>query len=259
MGESTLSTIPTRGRRGAFFAVLVLGGVTFAAPSHAETFAITLTNLTNPTANSGQPFSVPIFTMHSSLLSLWEMDGIASPELNAIAQDADNTGMLSFLSGLQTDDVVSSVVTPTMSALLPGQSVSFTITTDAAHPFLSSVWMLGRTNDGFAGNNALNLFDAVALGNIDLFAFDAGSEVNNEDALFLPALGGTLNDPESGLITLHTGIRGDADAPASWNWTGAVARVSVTAVVPEASSALLFAGASLLGGVILSRRARRNA
>ena len=166
--------------------------------------------------------------------------------------------MLSFLNGLQTDGVVSSVVVPSATVLMPGGSITFNITTDAAHPFLSSVWMLGRTNDGFAGNNALNLFGATGLGTFDLPALDAGSEVNNEEALFLPALGGTLNDPENGLIALHTGIRGDADAPTSWNWTGSVARVSV-AVVPEASSALLFAGASFLGGVIISCRAKRSA
>ena len=43
--------------------------------------------------------------------------------------------------------------------------------------------------------------------------------------------GGNMRDPENGVITIHTGIRGDADAPASWNFDPAlVAQVTLTPV-----------------------------
>ncbi len=235
-------------------AALAIGSLLSTAHHlRAETFSITLTNLTSTGPNSGQPFSPPVFVTHDATLSLWEAGQAASPGLALIAEEGSN-GIL--VTDLQTQlgAGVSQIVTPSISPLMPGQSLTFTVTTDATRPFLSSVWMLGRTNDGFAGNNALDLFGVLAPGGFDLFAFDAGSEVNNESALFLPALGGTLNDPENGTVSLHTGIRGDADAPASWNFSGAVARVTVV-VVPEPATLWLLSG-GILTGVALVRRKR---
>jgi hypothetical protein len=64
----------------------------------------------------------------------------------------------------------------------------------------------------------------------DLYAYDAGTEQNTEKKEDLPALGG-LGRPEEKLpIRRHTGIRGDADAPADWGWEVAkpAARMTVT-------------------------------
>ena len=67
---------------------------------------------------------------------------------------------------------------------------------------------------------------------VNLLAYDAGSEKNNEANGFLNALGlGNARDLENGVITNHPGIRGDANAPAAWNWLpGPVASLTITAM-----------------------------
>ena len=81
---------------------------------------------------------------------------------------------------------------------------------------------------GFAGLDAYALKKATTL---DVIGYDAGSENNNEKKGFLGALGGgNERDPENGVITKHTGIRGDADAPKAWNWdvSKPVAHITIT-------------------------------
>ena len=213
--------------------------------SHAQiiSFAVTLTNLTNSAANSGQPFSPAVFATHDSSLAFWDIGAPASFGLQQIAEEGNN---LPFLSDLALAGSAVKTTRTLAAPTLPGQSISFTITTDTSHRFLSSVWMLGRTNDGFSG---LRSFDLTTVGaatvSFNLNAFDAGTEVNNEQAQYLAALGGVFNDPENGVVGVHPGLRGSSDptsnAPDSWKWTGPVARVSITsAAAPEPGTLALF-------------------
>ena len=63
-------------------------------------------------------------------------------------------------------------------------------------------------------------------------ALDAAVAAGATEVVLLGALGGgNMRDPENGVITLHTGIRGDADAPIAWNFDPSlVARVTITPV-----------------------------
>ena len=93
--------------------------------------------------------------------------------------------------------------------------------------------MLGNTNDGFSGVSGIDAYKLSAPMTVEVRGYDAGSEKNNEKKGYLGALGGGNDrDPENGVITYHTGIRGDADAPKDWNWdvTQPVARVTFTPV-----------------------------
>lgn len=231
--------------------LLVAPGATRVARAQSQEFQITLTNLTG-----AQPFSPPVFVTHDSTLGLWRAGETASPGLRQIAEEGDNAALLLDLS--LAGSTVGSVFTPLGNPLGPGGSVSFFFTADAAHPLLSSAWMLGRTNDGFSGQSGLDLFGLNGTGTFDLLAYDAGTENNNELALFLPALGGPFNDPENGVIGLHTGIRGDADAPATWNWTGPVARVTIAAVPEPSTGVLIAAGTLFWFATITRRRAERG-
>jgi hypothetical protein len=70
---------------------------------------------------------------------------------------------------------------------------------------------------------------------VDVMGLDAGPEKNNEEKGFMPAFGfGNLRDPENGVITVHTGIRGNVDAAKDWNWdvTKPVAHVTITLMKP---------------------------
>lgn len=234
-----------------------LGILTIAPVSHAQsmTFLVTLENLTNPAANSGQPFSPSVFATHDSSLAFWDIGAPASFGLQQIAEEGNNAPFLGDLalagSAVGTTHTLGG---PTM----PGQSITFSITTDASHPFLSSAWMLGRTNDGFSG---MRSFDLTTVGNspviLSLFGLDAGTEVNNEQSAYIPALGGVFNDPENGVVDIHPGLRGSSDPtsniPDSWKWTGPVARVTITAA-PEPGSLTLF----VLAPVALAFRRRRT-
>lgn len=226
------------------------------ARASGQAYVITLTNLTNPAPNSGQPFSPPVFLTHDGSFTLFTMGDAASPGVRQVAEEGDNNPLLSDIN-TQLGTGVLEISTPTAGPLLPGKSVSFGIRTDSAHPFLSSIWMLGRTNDGFSGLSGLDLSGIVNPVSFDLFAYDAGTEVNNESALFLPALGGIFNDPEHGFIGPHPGIRGDADAPLSWGWNGPVARVTIAAAPEPGALAFFVIGGVCLAG--LAFRARRAA
>ena len=242
--------------RSVLTSLCSLGILTLTQVSHAQsmTFLITLENLTNSAANSGQPFSPSVFATHNSSLSFWDAGSPASFGLQQIAEEGNNAPFLSDLalagSAIGTTRTLGA---PTM----PGQSVTFAITTDASHRFLSSVWMLGRTNDGFSGNRS---FDLMTVGNapvvLNLIALDAGTEVNNEQNAYLPARGGVFNDPENGVVDIHPGLRGSSDptsdVPDSWKWTGAVARLTITAA-PEPGTLALF----LLAPVALTLRRKR--
>jgi hypothetical protein len=116
---------------------------------------------------------------------------------------------------------------------LPGQSRTIYIHVDEKHPLIDAAWMLGNTNDGFSGFTGVDAFHLSDAMTLDVRGYDAGSEKNNEKKGFLGALGGGNDrDPENGLITYHTGIRGDADAPIAWNWdvSKPVARVTITPI-----------------------------
>jgi len=187
---------------------------------------VTIENLT-----TGQGFSPGFFASHATDMEpLFVLGGIASEPLWNVAEGG-NIGPYSNLAAGALEshtigDAVVAVHTP------PGGTRTFYVTVTEAHPLLSGVWMLGMTNDGFGGFVNLDAWDIDAPVTIDVMGYDAGTERNNEARGFLGALGeGNMRDPEDGMIALHTGIRGDADAPITWNFDpNLVARVTVTPV-----------------------------
>lgn len=65
-----------------------------------------------------------------------------------------------------------------------------------------------------------------------------GRSANNERKAYLIATMGADRDPENGVIAKHTGIRGDADAPAmrKFDPNQPVARITFTPLAPSASA-----------------------
>lgn len=219
--------------------VALLSGCSSGAnPPSTRTFDVTLTDLTNTATNSGQPFSPPVFVTHDASVKLWEMNGAASMGVQNIAESGNRTEQVNALQPMMGTSV-KSLETPLTSPLLPGSSVTVRVTVDAAHPYLSHVWMLGRTNDGFGGQAGVNIYSQIGTRTYDIKGMDAGTEINSEKTGFLGALGGgNARNPENGTITLHEGITGRGDAPAAWNWShgslpanqNPVARVTITPV-----------------------------
>ena len=211
-----------------------------------QTYRVSLTNLT-----AGQPFSPYVFATHDATETVWQPGQSASPGLRQIAEEGDNRVLLDDLGSVVGGGIGS--LTSGAAPLLPGGSTSFLLSTDSAHPLLSSAWMLGWTNDGFAGLNEFDLHSVTDTITLDLLAYDAGTEVNNESAPYLAALGGVFNDPENGVIGLHPGIVGNADIPLARGWTGAVARLQITAV-PEPNALAMLGSVVCTAGLFVRRR-----
>jgi hypothetical protein len=187
-----------------------------------KTIMITIENLL-----AGQPFSPSFFEARSAdSAPLFKLGDKASDALTAVAEGG-NIGMLSVGAAMNKESALGDAALAIHT--LPGQTRTFYIRVDEAHPLIDGVWMLGNTNDGFSGVSGFDAFSLTAAATVEVLGYDAGSENNNEKKGFLGALGGgNERDPEDGVVTTHTGIRGDADAPKDWNWDIAapVARVT---------------------------------
>lgn len=252
--------------RNTFATGTTLLFLTAATTAFANDYAITLTDLT-----TGQPFSPPVFATHDSSLTLWRPGDTASFGIQQIAEGGNRTPLVNTLTPLVGGSVYD-LVTPLSSPLPPGQSVSLLISADAAHPFLSSAWMLGRTNDTFSGQNALDLLAITGTETFTLDAYDAGTEVNTELATDVPALGGSGHVAENGVIHLSDGIRGidhtvnglgydvngvRTDIPADWRFGEPVAQITITAV-PEPGSVGMLLGVAVPVGLLAARRRNRR-
>lgn len=189
-----------------------------------KTVTITIENLTK-----GQPFSPSFFEARTpDSRPLFELGAKAADALVAVAEGG-NIGMFSVGAALNPDAAVGDAALAIHT--LPGQTRTVTLQVDADHPLIDGVWMLGNTNDGFGGFSGVDGYGLTEPLVLEVRGYDAGSEKNSEKKGFLGALGGgNERDPEDGVIAGHAGIRGDADAPAEWNWdvNGPVARVTIT-------------------------------
>ncbi|MBN9037671.1 MAG: spondin domain-containing protein [Rhizobiales bacterium] len=188
--------------------------------------AITIENLT-----TGQGFSPAFFATHGAdAAPLFKLGEPASEALWNVAE-AGNIGPFSGAAagaiGTTYGAASLAIHTP------PGASRTVYIKVDKDHPLLSGVFMLGMTNDGFSGVSSVDAYSLTGPMTVNALAYDAGSEKNNEKRGYLGALGdGNMRDPENGVVTRHTGIRGNADAPAAWKFDPAapVARITLAPV-----------------------------
>jgi hypothetical protein len=220
------------------------------AAAQAPAYQITFKNLTSNAAatgaatdQTGQRLSPPVFITHSADYSAYTIGQAAPETIWRIAEGGNRSFLLNEANALVGTSVLS--VAAPLSAPLPQQdAVTVMVQADASHRLLSFASMLGWTNDGFVGVSGLDLSTITSTVTIDLYGYDAGSEKNNEANGFLGALGlGNARDPEGGLITTHLGIRGDANAPADWNWLpGAAASLTISPVPEPSSWALMLAG-----------------
>jgi Spondin_N len=224
-----------------FCTLFTVIGFVSTAKAQLNTYYITLDNLTTAGVGNGQPFSRFVFASHDGTEAFWTEGSPATSGIQNIAEMGDNSVLTADLNLAKTLTGSVGTIATASAGIAPGSSFSFYFTTDAAHPFLSSAWMLGWTNDGFAGIRQFDLSAVATSGpvTLNLLALDAGTEVNNEQAAFLAPLGGFLNDPEGGVVGAHPGIVGGADIPLSRAFSNPVARVSIVAAPEPGVLALL--------------------
>jgi hypothetical protein len=186
-----------------------------------------------------QVFSPSVFFSHnSSAPPLFKEGQPASFGLMRIAEEGNAGPLLSAeivkKIGGPFGTAVQGISTP------PGAKRSIDIEVTRNHPMVSGAWMLVMTNDGFTGVNAFNAYELTQPRVLDLMAYDAGTEKNNEKKSHLIAMMGTDRDPENGVVALHQGIRGDADAPASWKFDASkpVARITISPIMASEATSL---------------------
>jgi hypothetical protein len=239
-------------RKHAFTAVAAAAAALAAAPAaqakQADTFEVTFTNLTG-----GQPLTPAVAATHRGRDELFRVGDRASFGLKEIAENGNNTPMLTRLA---SDGDVSDVVEAPGGPLVPpgtpgdamfGQSTTFELRADRGAGRLSLAAMLICTNDGFTGVNSLRLPSKVGDSvTVETMGYDAGTEANTEDfADLVPPcqdLIGVSGEPGTGVsdpalaqndvIRHHSGITGRRDlVPAihGWDVNAPVARITVTA------------------------------
>lgn len=205
--------------------VLITTLLFLSATAQAGDWADYRITITNATAK--QVLTPPLIVVHSAKFSLFQVGSPASPGLATLAETGNNTDLNAEVSG--TQGVFSSIAG---NAVIPyGQSASFSFSAPKkAHISLAA--MLATTNDGFAGLNDVALPKRGA--HYYAFAYDAGSELNNESCAYVPGppcapdSGNLRTDHGEGFISIHNGIHGGSDLnPKQLDWRGPVAIIRI--------------------------------
>ena len=139
----------------------------------AQRITVTVTNLTH-----GIYFTPFLVAAHDNNLRFFETGQPASANLQAMAEGGNIDGLIAEVqanSGLF-------VANPAAGLLAPGQSATTSVidTTGTNNGYLSIVSMLLPTNDAFAGLNAWKIPSEAGTYTININAYDAGTEANDE-------------------------------------------------------------------------------
>ena len=205
----------------------------------SQMFEITLTNLTmGEPGMGGQVLSHPIFVTHAAGIDLAPVGEAANEALVLLAENGDVSGLVALATAAGANSMVAENVVP------PGGSVTVTVTADMINSSLSVGSMLVSTNDAFIAATDVALFDEDGMPvsmDIDLNAYDAGSEDNTEMASDIPGPLGLdpAVDPEGsnervptvdGVIAAHEGIQGVGDVGEAFAWEEPTAMLTITPV-----------------------------
>ena len=191
-------------------------------------YRVRITNLTH-----AQSFTPILAATHSSSVRMFLAGRRASPELRVMAEGGDVAPLTMLLSG--TPGVTD--IQATGGLLARGSTTRLDIAAGSTSDRLSLAAMLIPTNDGFMGiNTALptQLHEPIV---VYAYAYDAGTERNNELCASIPGPsfaecggpgGGATVGGGKGKVLIHRGIRGVGDFDANRrDWKNPVARISV--------------------------------
>ncbi|CAM9593396.1 unnamed protein product [Choristocarpus tenellus] len=187
-----------------------------------------------------QPLSPVVVVVHSKEIQIFQEGGVASSELKILAENGDASPLLDLAS---SEDVMKYVCGVSLSPVLgPGESFVETIPVntygeECEDAVVSAAAMLVNTNDAFVGIQSQPLPEEYGVWYPP--AYDAGTEVNNEDCMFIPGPACANISTENlgtesgeGFIHIHRGMQDvTADLPAAtYDWRNGVAKVSLMAV-----------------------------
>lgn len=200
-------------------------------------YDVTITNLT-----TGQPMSPAILVTHGPRVSLFNIGGVASAGIQAIAESGDPSVAYGMLNGAPGVYDVVATGAPVHRIGGPGPNVlTARISGDAERRLISVATMLICTNDGFTGVRNIPLPMDNTPVTVYAQAYDAGTERNTErDGDIVPpcfgigpttGAGGGGHVDEQLRVRMHPGIEGPRALSAPLNgWTGPVAMVTIQRV-----------------------------
>ena len=197
----------------------------------ARSYDVTITNLT-----AGQILSPPVVVSHDSRLSLFELGQPAGEDLAALAEDADNAGLVELL---EASPAVRDVGVGE-GAIMPGASATVRIRIGGRQRLISFASMLVTTNDTFAAVRGLRVHPARSVSTV-VPGYDAGSEGNNELCIYIP--GPPCGNPfqrdvanAEGFVHINAGVQQIGDLTGRHDWRNPVAQVSIVPVRDDGDS-----------------------
>lgn len=200
----------------AVLLTLILAAGTTVSAAGASSFDVTVTNLSN------QILSPPVVVTHQAGASVFKAGQEASPELAALAEDADSEGLIALLgttAGVRDVGVGDGVI-------LPGESMTVTVDSGGASRTFTVLGMLVTTNDSFYAARKAVRKSATFTGP----AYDAGSEANTWNCAHIPgppcgSPGVRVTNGAEGMIKISEGINSGSLRP--YDWRNPVVQVSV--------------------------------
>ncbi len=206
--------------------------VTIERNDPVPTFTVEIENLTD-----GQYLTPPNFAIHDRSVGVFQPGRPASAGVQAVAENGGVPVLAAELQGAVDDAGVGVSGVGGDGPIGPGGNAVFEVTGDYTR--FSLVSMVVCTNDGFAGIDAKRV--PRQSGESRTFyvqAYDAGTEINTEmraDLVPAPFCGdgegsGETNPElaENGVIRVHRTLQGVGDLDPALDWSGPVAKVTVT-------------------------------
>jgi hypothetical protein len=185
---------------GATVSLLLLSNT-----AYAQKVTITVQNLTH-----GSHFTPLLVSAHDASTHLFKSGEVASASLQAMAEGGSIAGLVGDLGAANATIVEN----PAGGLLAPGASTTTSVlnTDGTTNNYLSVVAMVLPSNDGFAGLNSWHIPTTSGTYTVNVNAYDAGTEANNE-------LLGAANAGMSGVL----GMPGAPSGSAGTGGTGASA------------------------------------
>ncbi len=153
----------------------ILMSLLLSVSVRAETsISVSVTNLTH-----GLHFTPLAVSLHKDSFHFFEAGGQASNNLQAMAEGGDIAGLVTDATNA-AEKIVSN---PAEGLLAPGattDNIAFSRTEGDAFQYLSAVAMVLPSNDGFMGLNSWKVPTEPGTYTINVNAYDAGTEANNE-------------------------------------------------------------------------------
>lgn len=150
-----------------------------SAAEYTVTFESTWSATTHPDGFPSNPhFSGLIGATHDTTLTVWEVDGLASPGMESMAELGSKSALTGEFNAAITAGSAGNLLSGGGIAVSPGTvSLNFEIT--ATHPRVTLVSMLAPSPDWFVGVSGLNLMEGdtwIDEVEVELYVYDAGTD-----------------------------------------------------------------------------------